>query len=112
MLESLEESPRSNTPIQIIVIGNGVLECTADAGAENEVTALLAFVGNLTSHSALISYIDLEGDAQIMEQTELKMDENEDELGYQTLLIRKARELIGARNFRLELSSAEPAPTS
>jgi hypothetical protein len=95
----------------MIVQGNGRVKCVPNAGSEREVVGILAFLGNLNTHRAIISF-DLNGEHQTIDQLELRMAENEDRLEYLTMLSGKAQNLIGAGDFDLDLVPVGDSSTS
>ena len=70
--------------------------------AETEVTALLAFLGQLNSRWAIIDY-NLFGEPQRLTTLDLKKDPNEGDLDHSTFLNGKAHELLCGTDVRIRL---------
>lgn len=70
--------------------------------AETEITALLAFLGQLNSRWAIIDYI-LFGEPQRLTTLDLKKDPNEEDIDYTAFLDGKAYELLCGTDVRIRL---------
>jgi hypothetical protein len=90
-------------PLKVTVLKPGKVICCASAGAEEEVVALLATLGALTSHTPTITFEDADGPQEIA-QSELSMAVGDDPFDYNAFLRSKAEGLIDVRIFQLTLA--------